>query len=125
MVAKRRLADNGRSRQERSTVVDELIKQWVRKVEATGELERDPHFGKPLPLADGYLDTPDELKMAFRMLKDAGYVPAEVELLKTLAARKSALAAETDPVRKKALQTEVANLEAKAAIMLASLNRKV
>jgi hypothetical protein len=105
-------------------VVDELIKQWVRKVEATGELERDPNFGKPLPQAEGYLDTPDELKMAFRMLKDAGYVPAEVELLKTLAARKSVLAAETDPARRKALQTEIANLQTKAAIMLAALNRK-
>jgi len=105
-------------------VVDEVIKQWVRKVEETGELQRDPNFGKPLKLGDGYLDTPDELKMAYRMLKDAGYVPAEVELLKTLATKKDALTTETDPKRRKTLETEVADLHAKAAIMLSALNRR-
>lgn len=106
-------------------MVDEVIKQWIAKVEETGELKRDPNFGKPLSLGDGYLDTPDELRMAYRMLKDAGYVPAEVEVLKTLAACKAALAAENDPKRRKALETELAVLHAKAAIMLAALNRRV
>jgi hypothetical protein len=105
-------------------VGEEIIRQWIRKVEESGELERDPNYGKPLDLDSGYLDTPDELRMAYRMLKDAGYVPPEVELLKRLADRKSALATETDPRRRKMLQTEIAELHAKVSIMLAALKRR-
>jgi DnaJ homologue, subfamily C, member 28, conserved domain len=107
-----------------SFVGDEIIKQWIRRVEATRELERDPRFGKPLELGDGYLDTPEELRMAYKMLKDAGYLPAEVELLKTLAARKAALETERDPARRAHLLREVAELQAKIAMMLEGLARK-
>lgn len=105
-------------------MVDEVIKQWIRQVERTGELKRDPRYGKPLEIGDAYLETPEELRMAYKILKNAGYVPAEVELLKTLAARKAALQAESDPKRRKSLELEVAKLAHKAAIMLQGLARK-
>ena len=64
--------------------VDEIIRQWVQKVEATGELRDIPGFGEPLKFDDGYLQTPDELRMAYKVLKNAGYVPAEIEMLQKL-----------------------------------------
>ncbi len=65
--------------------VDEVIRQWVQKVEKTGELRNIAGFGKPFNFKDGFLETPNELRMAYKILKDAGYVPAEVEMVQRLA----------------------------------------
>ena len=105
-------------------MVDEVIKQWIRQVERTGELRRDPRYGKPLVIGEDYLETPEELRMGYKILKDAGYVPAEVEMLKRLAERKTALAREVDPKRRRALEREVAELAQKASMMLERLESK-
>ena len=65
--------------------VDEVIRQWVQKVEKTGELRNTPGFGQPFNFKDGFLETPSELRMAYKILKDAGYVPAEIEMMQKLA----------------------------------------
>ena len=65
--------------------VDEVIRQWVQKVEQTGELRNTPGFGQPFNFNDGFLETPTELRMAYKILKDAGYVPAEIEMVQRLA----------------------------------------
>ena len=57
----------------------ELIAE--RKIEdavARGDLQGLPGEGRPLELADDPL-VPEELRMANRILKNAGYVPREVE----------------------------------------------
>ena len=73
------------------SAVDELIKQWVKRAEQSGELKNNPLHGKPLNMNDGYLDTPEEVRMTYKILKNAGYVPAEVQALKDLAALREAL----------------------------------
>lgn len=99
--------------------VDDIIKQWVERVEKTGEMR--PHFGKPLDLGDGYLETPDELRMAHKILKNAGYVPAEIEMLQRLAVLKEQLAAAADPEQQRQLRIQLAELQQKVAMMLDAL----
>ncbi|MEN7432967.1 DnaJ family domain-containing protein [Chromobacterium sp. TRC.1.1.SA] len=41
-----------------------------------GELQRAKGWGKPLELNDGYAATPVELRTSYKILKDAGCVPA-------------------------------------------------
>jgi hypothetical protein len=79
--------------------VDDIVKQWVQKVEATGELARDPQFGKPFDLADGYDATPAEWRLAFKILRNAGYAPVEVDYFKRVAELKETIA---DPARSEA-----------------------
>lgn len=55
--------------------VDDIIGRWVKKVEKTGELERSELFGKPFELDPAYERTPDDVRMAHKVLKNAGYVP--------------------------------------------------
>lgn len=101
--------------------VDDIIKQWVEKVEKTGELKHIEGFGKPFKFNDGYLETPDDLRMAYKILKDAGYVPAEVEMLNKLAALRDELSSTQDTEQQRVLRTKIAEMQQKVAMMLGAL----
>ena len=75
--------------------IDDHIGQHLRESEASGELRNAPSYGKPLQFNDGYDDTPAELRMAMKVLHDAGIVPPEVELMHQLAALRRDAAAAT------------------------------
>jgi hypothetical protein len=104
--------------------VDEIIRQWVQKVEQTGEIRNVKGFGRPLELDDGYLDTPTELRMAYKILKDAGYVPAEIEMLKKLAALREDLEKTDDPAAQRALKQKIADAQQKVSMMLEAMRGK-
>lgn len=70
-----------RQRDEAIRSLDQRIGEALAASQA--ELQASPAWGKPLP-DDGYLDTPPELRLAFKLLKNAGHVPAEVELMREL-----------------------------------------
>ncbi len=78
-------------REQRLRLLDDHIGQSLRESEAAGELRHAPSWGKPLDFADGYAQTPDELKMPMKILKDAGVVPPEVELMREIAALAASL----------------------------------
>ena len=101
--------------------VDEIIRQWVQKVEQTGEIRNVKGFGKPLELHDGYLETPTELRMAYKILKDAGYVPAEIEMLQKLAAMREQLDKTTDATEQRALKQKIADMQQKVTMMLEAM----
>ncbi len=62
----------------------------------TGELQAAPSYGKPLDYGDGYFETPEHLRMGFKLLKDGGYVPPEVELMQEIEALRRSLEAAPD-----------------------------
>jgi len=104
--------------------VDDIIKQWVADVERSGEMRRNPGFGKPFDFDDGFMATPTELRMAYKVLKNAGYVPAEVEMLRKLAALRERFAAANDDVERDRLRLEMVDLETKVGVMLEKLRPK-
>jgi hypothetical protein len=63
--------------------LDDLIETRIRDAQARGEFEDLPGAGKPLPDED-FAGVPEELRLAVRILKNAGCVPAEVEALRDL-----------------------------------------
>ncbi len=75
--------------------LDEQIAANLRVAQRNGELQSSPSWGKPLDLADGYAQTPEELRLAYKVLKDAGLVPPEVETMQQIAALARTL--EDDP----------------------------
>lgn len=60
-----------------------------------GEFDGLPGAGKPLELDDDR-DVPDELRMAFRVMKNAGYVPEAVRLRGEIASAEALLRAADD-----------------------------
>ena len=86
-------------REQRLKLLDDHIGRSLNDSERSGELRAAPSFGKPLNLGDGYDETPAELRMGFKILKDAGVVPPEVELMQRIEALRQSLEgiADNDP----------------------------
>ncbi|HEY5900186.1 MAG TPA: DUF1992 domain-containing protein [Burkholderiales bacterium] len=61
-----------------------LAEQRVQEAIARGELDDLPGAGRPLDLQDDAL-IPEDLRLAYRILKNAGYVPPEVQALNEIA----------------------------------------
>lgn len=59
------------------SVIDKLAEQKMLAAIACGELDNLPGHGKPLVLDDDSA-VPEELRAGYRLLKNAGYLPAEL-----------------------------------------------
>ena len=56
----------------------------IQKAIAAGEFDNLKGVGKPLDLT-GYFNTPEDLRMAYSLLKSNQFVPEEVDLIKEIA----------------------------------------
>ena len=75
-----------RKRENGLRLVEDHIGRHLAGSHASGELTHAPSFGKPLNFGDGYDDTPAELRMPMKILKDAGVMPHEITLMREAAA---------------------------------------
>jgi Domain of unknown function (DUF1992) len=102
--------------------LDEQIALSIRASEQSGELQSARDWGKPLNFGDGFDETPQELRMAFKILKDAGFVPPEVELMKEVNAMRDRLA-ELDPAGSDAarLREHISELQLKITVRIEKL----
>lgn len=73
-----------KKRENRLRLLEDHIGRSIAESEASGELRTARSYGKPLDLGDGYDETPAELRMGYKILKDAGVVPPEVELMREI-----------------------------------------
>jgi Domain of unknown function (DUF1992) len=71
-----------------------LAESKIRAAMAAGEFDNLPGRGRPLPL-DDLSGVPAELRMGFKLLRNAGCLPPELEARKEVA-RLGALVAATD-----------------------------
>jgi hypothetical protein len=63
--------------------IERLAEQRILEAQRKGEFENLAGKGKPLELAD-YSTLPEELRMAYHVLKNANVLPPEAELLKDI-----------------------------------------
>jgi hypothetical protein len=101
--------------------LDDHIAQSLRDSERSGELRSAPSYGKPLAPDAGWDETPDELRMPFKILKDAGIVPPEIEAMHEVAALKKALHECTDPDAQHALRQRISEKQQAIALRLEKL----
>lgn len=64
-------------------MLDDLVERRIREALGRGEFDNLPGMGKPLADEDDAL-VPSELRVANRILKNAGLVPPEVDALRNL-----------------------------------------
>lgn len=100
--------------------LDDHIARAVQEALESGELRGTKSWGRPLDLGDGYDDTPPELRMAFKALKDAGFVPPEVEWMHRAAALRRQIA-EAGDAAPDSLRRELADLQQRIALRLEKL----
>ena len=58
-------------------VIAFVAEQRIREAQDRGEFERLPGQGKPLNLEDDSM-VPEDLRMAYKVLRNAGYIPPEL-----------------------------------------------
>ena len=63
--------------------LDSIVEQRIREAIERGEFEQLPGAGQPLQLDDEPL-IPEDLRVAYRILKNAGYAPPEVQCLRQI-----------------------------------------
>ena len=82
---------------------DLLAEMKIAEAMRAGAFDDLPGAGKPLDLDDDKL-VPEDVRMAYRILKNAGFVPAEVEQRKEAADLRKLIAATADePAKRRAL----------------------
>ena len=105
----------------RPELLEDEIGRKLREAEANGELRSAEGYGEPMETDSGWDQTPDELRMPFKILKDAGVVPPEVELLKQRAALRDQIAACTESAEAEPLKKKLSTLELAISLRLESL----
>jgi DnaJ-like protein len=74
---------------------DRIVEAIIKDAMERGEFDNLPGKGKPIDLSE-YFETPEEVRLANSVLKNAGMTSREVDLLKEIAELKQALAAMLD-----------------------------
>ena len=83
--------------------VEKAIEETIRQAIERGDFDNLSGHGKPLDL-EAYFNTPEDLRMAFAMLKSNEFVPEEVEIMKEIDELKSKIAATDDDTQREALK---------------------
>lgn len=78
---------------------EKIIEERIRKAQQKGEFDNLPGTGRPLKLSDDH-HIPQELRMAYKILKNADCVPPEVELAKEIRKTEDLLAGVEDSAQK-------------------------
>ena len=97
---------------------DEVIADHLAQSYRSGELQSAESFGKPMKESEGYLDTPVEFRMPFKVLKNAGVAPPEVELFHKRAELRRQVEAAANEAERQALQQKLSELEQMLALRL-------
>ncbi|MFN9103123.1 MAG: DUF1992 domain-containing protein [Betaproteobacteria bacterium] len=108
-------------RLQRLTLLDDDIGRRLAESEASGELRQARSWGRPLELGDGYDETPAELRMGMKILKDAGVVPAEVELMREIEALRQSLEGAGDDEAARAGRQRLSEMQQALALRLEKL----
>jgi len=103
--------------------IESSIEQRIREAIERGDFDNLEGKGKPLDL-DAYFATPEDMRMAFAMLKSNDFVPDEIEKLNELARLKESLKSCTDDAEKLALTKKINELGLAITILLEQRKRK-
>lgn len=91
-------------------IFQHIAEQRIKEAYERGEFDNLPGFGKPLDNRD-YFSVPAEERIAVHIMKNAGIIPEEIHLRKTIYAIKQMIKNSSDPQEKDALMKEIAYLE--------------
>ena len=84
-------------------VIERIAEQRILEAIQRGEFDRLPGAGKPLDLDDDP-DVPPELRVAYRILKNSGFVPPEVEVRRDIASAERLLTQVLEPSERREAQ---------------------
>lgn len=96
---------------------DKVVEALIREAQERGEFDNLPGKGKPIDLST-YFETPEEIRLAQSVLKNAGMTPPEVQLLKEIAELRQFFAAVVDEEKKAKLQKQIQQKQIEFSLMM-------
>lgn len=102
---------------------DKLVESIIKEAMERGDFDDLPGKGKPIDLS-AYFDTPEDVRMAYAVLKNAGMTSREVELLKEIAELKQVHAALLDEEKKKEVRKEIEKRQIEFSLMMERQRRQ-
>ena len=102
---------------------DKLVESLIKEAQERGDFDNLPGKGKPIDLT-AYFDTPEDVRMAYSVLKNAGMNSREVDLLKEIAELKQILPALLDGKKKNEIQKEIEKKQIEFSLMIERQRRQ-
>lgn len=101
--------------------LDDSIGAHLQAALKSGELQSIEGFGKPMVDDPDWDATPAEFRMPFKILKNSGFVPAEVEMFQQRAALSAQMKQTVDESTRDALAKKISALEQSIALRLEAI----
>jgi hypothetical protein len=100
-----------------SVSFNRIAENRIREAIEQGQFDNLPGAGRHVSLEE-YFNTPEDVRMAYSVLKNANCRPLEVELLNEVARLEQALSAASDDAARAALQRELSHRRTELSILL-------
>ncbi len=85
---------------------DRIVEALIKEAQERGEFDNLPGKGKPIDLTS-YFETPEEVRLAQSVLKNAGMTSPEVQLLKEIAELRQLQEALVDETKKQEIRRQI------------------
>lgn len=102
--------------------IEKFVEEQISQAMEAGEFDNLAGRGKPLDL-ETYFRAPEDLRMAYSILKDANFVPAEVELLKEIESLKRQLAGCADAAQRNQIDNAINDKNLSLALLMEKRRR--
>lgn len=102
---------------------DRIVEALIKDAMERGEFDNLPGKGKPIDLTE-YFDTPEEVRLANSMLRNAGMTAREVDLLKEIAELKRVQAAVRDEKKKHEITKQIQQKQVEFSLMMERQKRQ-
>ncbi|MDO3377321.1 DUF1992 domain-containing protein [Geoalkalibacter halelectricus] len=95
-----------------------IAERKILEAMARGEFDNLPGAGRPLPREEGLDGVPAELRMAYKVLKNAGFVPPEVELRKEILTLQGLVEVVEDDAERRKMRRELQAKQIKLSLLM-------
>ncbi|CAA7600294.1 Domain of unknown function (DUF1992) [Acididesulfobacillus acetoxydans] len=106
-----------------SGIFAKIAEEKIREAIRNGEFDNLPARGKPINL-DDWASLPVEIRLGYTLLKNTGYAPEEVQLLKEIAELREQLTVCPDHDEKKRIRQKLRELETRYNLAMELRKRK-
>jgi len=96
---------------------DKIVEALIKEAQERGEFDNLPGKGKPIDLTS-YFETPEEVRLAQSVLKNAGMTSPEVQILKEIAELRQVQEAVTDEEKKQEIRKRIEQKQMEFNLMM-------
>ena len=102
---------------------ERIVEAMIKEAMERGEFDNLPGKGKPIDLTE-YFETPEDVRVANSVLKNAGMTSREVDLLKEIARLKQILAGGLEEKKRREVEKQIRQKQLEFSLMLERQKRE-